>query len=154
MEASVMVLGRKSALFEYVPEFAEYLAKYPTVELDGTTDLIFCVFEDFGMKPTLSTRHVSIHRAPEGYRIKFTLAEINLYSSHYFQSMYSVTTLAESDLIDDGMASYVLFSQRFWFDSELKGMKRRSAEGRLSDAMEDTMKRQRDRLEAAYQSEK
>jgi hypothetical protein len=68
--------------------------------------------------------------------------------------MYSITSLVESDLVDEGMAPYVLFSQRFWFDGELKGMKRRSAEGRLSDAMEDTMKRQRERLETDYQSQK
>ncbi|UCH85583.1 MAG: hypothetical protein JSW50_07830 [Candidatus Latescibacterota bacterium] len=147
------ILGRSSALYEHVPEFATYLDSYPNGELEGAADLLYCVYEDFGMKPTLSTRHVSFYQPTQSYSANFMLAEINIYSSHYFQAMYSMTTFLEADLHGEDKSSYVILIQRFWFDKELKGMKRRSAEGRLSNAMEESFSRQRDRLVASYKNQ-
>jgi hypothetical protein len=147
-------LGQSSVLYEFVPEFSDYLSRFPSVELEGTTDFAYCVFEDFGMKPTLSTRHVSIYQPSEAYKVKFLVAEINLYSSHYFQAMYSLTSFLEAEVRNEGKSSYILWVQRFWFDNELKGMKRRSAEGRLSDAMKDNIEVQTKRLHEKYKSEK
>jgi hypothetical protein len=141
---------QSSILFEYDPKFAEYLSQYPAVKLEGTTDFIYWAFEEFGMKPSLSTRHVSIYQPGEEYRTKFVIAEINLYSSHYFQAAYSLTAFLEEEIEDAGESSYIVWAQRLWFDKELGGLKRRSAQGRLRGAMEDGIKRQSEQLSAEY----
>lgn len=142
-----------SILFEYDPKFADYLSQFPAVKLDGTTDFVYWAFEEFGMKPSLSTRHVSIYQPGEEYRTKFVIAEINLYSSHYFQAAYSLTSVLEEEIRDEGKSSYIIWAQRLWFDKELGGLKRRSAQRRLRSAMKNGIQRQGEQLRAEYEKQ-
>ena len=52
-----------SYIFDYNPEFYEYLSDYPTKQLDGVKNFLYWSNERLGLKPVISVTHVSIYRS-------------------------------------------------------------------------------------------
>jgi hypothetical protein len=149
-EAAESILGTSPHLYKYINSLHKYMSDYPNSDLDGAEDFIYWSLEDFGMKPTVELNHVVILDAPGGKTTDAAIGEISFYASHYFTAAMSLVFWVEDDLEGKGTAPYVLVSQRQWFDGDVKGLKRKQLNSRLKKSLEDTLQRQRDRLNAAY----
>ena len=58
------ILKASPSVYEYEPEFYEYLRGYPVKRLGNVHDFIYWSKEKIGLKPVISVTHVSIYRRP------------------------------------------------------------------------------------------
>jgi hypothetical protein len=56
------LLQESPYLLDDVPEFHEYLERFPEVELSGVEDFVYWSKEDIGLKPVTTLTHVSIYQ--------------------------------------------------------------------------------------------
>jgi hypothetical protein len=60
------LLKESTYVNDYAPELANYIDKFPTVQLPGSTTYIYWSKEQFGIQPVMSMTHVTIYsRKPE-----------------------------------------------------------------------------------------
>ena len=78
------MLENSSFLYEYFPEFHDYLLDYPKAELPGGTDFFYWSMNEFGLKPLFRMNHVVIYPLGEGHNAGVAIASKMLYASHYF----------------------------------------------------------------------
>jgi hypothetical protein len=76
------LLGNSPYLFEYVPEFNEYLREFPTLKRENVRDVFYWTKDTFGLKPTVSIYHVTT-QMDGGTAL---MAQKLLYASHYFNA--------------------------------------------------------------------
>jgi hypothetical protein len=85
------MLSYSKALPEYLPEFYNYLLTYPDGKPARVDDTFYWAKVKFGLKPTLRVVHVLTMRGSGPAEPEYTIAEKQLYSSHYFETALDLT---------------------------------------------------------------
>jgi hypothetical protein len=98
------VLRNSPYLPEYVPAFHQYLEAYPKGSLPATTDLLFWTKDEFGLKPTVSMYHLTIHEPPAQSSSLLVAIKL-LYASHFFNAGLELMAASPTP---DGKGFYLL----------------------------------------------
>jgi hypothetical protein len=85
------MLSYSKALPRYLPDFYNYLLAYPKGNPGMVEDTFYWSKVKFGLKPTLRVVHVLTARGKSADEPVYTIAEKQLYSSHYFQTALDLT---------------------------------------------------------------
>jgi hypothetical protein len=85
------MLSYSKALPKYLPDFYNYLLSYPNGKSEHVEDAFYWDNVKFGLKPTLRVVHVLTLRGTIPGEPDYTIAEKQLYSSHYFQTALDLT---------------------------------------------------------------
>jgi hypothetical protein len=85
------MLSYSKALPKYLPDFYNYLLTYPDGEPANVESTFYWAKVKFGLKPTLRVVHVLTLRGNGPAGPAYTIAEKQLYSSHYFESALDLT---------------------------------------------------------------
>lgn len=110
------LLARSPYVFEYVPEFHQYLASYPHTTLPGVTDALYWSTDKMpSLRPVLSITHLSIY-TPPGAPLTLMSAK-QLYASHYFEAALDLSTVLDRPDGAGGAGVYVMVLKRMRFDN-------------------------------------
>jgi hypothetical protein len=85
------MLSYSKALPKYLPDFYNYLLVYPKERPANVEDTFSWAKVKFGLKPTLRLVHVLTLHGNSATEPAYTIAEKQLYSSHYFQTALDLT---------------------------------------------------------------
>jgi hypothetical protein len=123
------VLDARPGLGEFVPEFREYLAQYPSQPLPGVSESFYWSTESFGLKPMASITHVYVYVQPG----RAAIASKQIYAS----SLGLTAALDDpGDASNPGM--YLVYLNRSRIDllsGFFGGLRRVILRGRLRDGM-------------------
>ncbi|HLH30656.1 MAG TPA: hypothetical protein VKY31_05600 [Terriglobia bacterium] len=139
-------------MYDYSPEFENYLETYPRSRPQNALDFIYWSKEKFGLKPVISITHVIISKRqrPDGNDV--VIASKGIYASHYFEASLGLTALVRGPASDPSH-SYLIYLNRSRADA-LRGpfssMKRALISSTLRDGARKTMEMVRQRLESEY----
>ena len=128
------VLNSRPGLAGVVPEFHEYLARYPTEVLPDVSEFFYWSTESFGLKPVASVTHVSIYAQPG----RIVIASKQIYASHYFDASLGSTAALDENAEAPGPSMYLLYLNRSSIDllhGFLGGFRRAILRGRLREGM-------------------
>ncbi len=132
------ILKASPYIYDYEPEFYEYLREYPAKHLDDSEDFIYWSKEKFGLKPVISVTHVSIYSRP-GTEHKL-IASKQIYASHYFEASLGLTAVVVAQSQDPSF--YLLYLNRSrsdalrgGFSGLASGQVKRSARSGLQENM-------------------
>ena len=103
------ILKASPYIYDYDPEFYEYLRDYPKKPLDGVENFVYWSKEKFGLKPVISVTHVSIYQQPELHLT--LLASKQIYANHYFEASLGLT-VALAATQDTNPSFYLLYFNR------------------------------------------
>jgi hypothetical protein len=84
------LLANSPYLFDYVPEFFEYVRSYPKGKREGVSDVFYWTKDNFGLKPTVSIYHVNGEKG-DGRAL---MSQKLLWASHYFNAGLEVWAIA------------------------------------------------------------
>lgn len=70
----------------YLPDFYHYLLAYPSAKPANVDDTFYWARVKFGLKPTLRVVQMVTLRGKPADQMAYTIAEKQLYSSHYFET--------------------------------------------------------------------
>jgi hypothetical protein len=136
------LLANSPYLAEYVKEFNDYLASYPTAKLPDTDDVLYWTKDTFGLKPVISAYHLTLHKGPRGALIANKL----LYASHFFNASLEILAGVPTP---DGKGLYLLSLFRTRLDPPT-GMLAGVLMGKVRDGIEtgvrENLKRARENL--------
>ena len=139
------LLAHSPYLVDYVKEFNDYLAAYPTGQLAGAEDVLYWAKDTFGLKPVVSAYHATLYRGPRGALIANKL----LAATHFFNASLEIMAAAPTP---DGKGLYLLSLYRTRIDPPT-GMLGGVLMGKVRDGIEtglkENLKTARDRLAAA-----
>jgi hypothetical protein len=96
-------------LFEYNPDLYAFLDRYPTVQLDHSSDFLYWSRVKFGLKPLIRINHVVIDRDSSEDVTEAAIASKAIYSSHYFRAALELRFLIPDPVRRDDQGFY-LFS--------------------------------------------
>jgi hypothetical protein len=85
------MLSYSKALPRYLPDFYNYLLTYPDGKTARVDDTFYWAKVKFGLKPTLRVVHVLTMRGESPSEPAYSIAEKQLYSSHYFETALDLT---------------------------------------------------------------
>ena len=85
------ILSYAKTLPTNLPDFRHYLLAYPAAKPANTQDVFYWANEKFGLKPTLRVIHVVTRKGQSANEPAYTIAEKQLYASHYFQTALNLT---------------------------------------------------------------
>ena len=85
------MLSYSKALPKYLPDFYNYLLSYPAGKHENVEDTFYWAKVKFGLKPTLRVIHVLTYHGTPPDEPVYSIAEKQLYSSHYFQTALDLT---------------------------------------------------------------
>ena len=113
-DAFTALLAESNYLYDYVPQFEEYLKNYPSAKLEGVSDTLFWSSDRLpSLRPILGITHLSIY-TPPGAPLTLISAK-QLYASHYFLGAFTLTTILDRpDAPSTGV--YYIVVQRMRFD--------------------------------------
>lgn len=94
-ETFASLIGHLEALPVYLPELNEYLLKYPKAKSDHVQAGFYWEKVDFGLKPTFRIVQKIIYRGASVNGPAYSVAEKQLYASHYFQTALDLTVLVK-----------------------------------------------------------
>ena len=80
-----------------LPDYYNYLLSYPEGKPANVEDMFYWEKVKFGLKPTLRVVQVVIMRGNNPHEPAYTIAEKQLYSSHYFETALDITYCISSD---------------------------------------------------------
>lgn len=133
------ILKASPYIYDYEPEFYEYLRQYPAIRLDGLHDFIYWSNEKFGLKPVISATHVSIYRRPDsGHTL---IASKQIYASHYFEASLGLTVVLASSQ-QEQPSFYLLYLNRSRSDAlhgGFSGLARGQVKSRARRGMKTNM---------------
>jgi len=133
------VLSAQPGLAEFVPEFREYLAQYPSEPLAGVREFFYWSTESFGLKPVASVTHVSVYDQPG----RAVTASQQLYASHYFDASLGLALALDDDSDPLRPRMYLAYLNRSRIDL-LSGffgdLRRLILQGRLRDGMQKNLR--------------
>ena len=142
------LLRQSPYLYEYAPEFHQYLEQFPRKPLPGAEDFLYWSKEKFGFKPVLSVTHVTIYRRNLGAASSLLIASKQIYASHYFDSSLGLTAFVEDRA--GAPASYLMYLNRSRADAlggNFSSMKRSLLASELRRGTEQNLRRIRQLLE-------
>lgn len=144
------LLKQSPYLFEYVPEFQEYLDKFPNSQLPNVENFIYWSIEKFGLKPVVSITHVAIYKKKQGNKTYILIASKQIYASHYFDASLGLTGIMNEAETTSKPISYLMYLNRSRTDT-LKGMfsgiKRSLIGGRVLEGLEKSLHLNKQKLE-------
>jgi len=136
------MLSYSQALPKYVPEFNRYLLEYPAAKLGNAEDLFYWAKVKFGLKPTLRVIHMVVHRGNPPAAPSCSIAEKQLYSSHYFETALDMT-FCVPDATEAKPGGFYLIKVMGSEQSGLTGIKgsivRKVAVGRSVDGLKKSL---------------
>jgi hypothetical protein len=91
------ILSYSQVLPKVAPELHNYLLDYPQNKAANVEDLFYWDKVKFGLKPTLRVVQVVIVPGSNPHEPAYTIAEKQLYSSHYFETALDLTFCVSSD---------------------------------------------------------
>jgi hypothetical protein len=101
------MLSYSKALPKYLPDFYNYLLTYPDGKPSQVDDTFYWAKVKFGLKPTLRVVHVLTMRGNGPTEPAYTIAEKQLYSSHYFETALDLT-FCIPETTDAGQSGFYL----------------------------------------------
>lgn len=85
------ILSYAKALPQNVPELYNYIVNYPQYKAANISSMFYWDSVKFGLKPTLRIVQVVIMQGSSPEEPAYTIAEKQLYSSHYFETALDLT---------------------------------------------------------------
>jgi len=144
------MLSYSKALPKYLPEFYNYLLTYPDGKPARVDDTFYWAKVKFGLKPTLRVVHVLTMRGNGPTEPEYTIAEKQLYSSHYFETALDLTFCA-SETPDPKQPGFYLIMAMGSEQAGLTGFKgsivRKVAVDRSASALQKSLTAIKDALE-------
>ncbi len=133
------ILKASPYIYDYEPEFYEYLRVYPAKRLDNLDDFIYWSKEKFELKPVISVTHVSIYRRPgSGHTL---IASKQIYASHYFEASLGLTDVVVSPQQQEP-SFYLIYLNRSRSDAlhgGFSGLARGQVKSRARSGLEKNM---------------
>ena len=143
------MLSYSQILPKIIPEFYKYLLEYPNSKPANTDDMFYWDKVKFGLKPTLRVVQVVSMRSSNPHEPAYTIAEKQLYSSHYFETALDLTFCINGD--DPNQPGFYLIK---FMGSEQAGMTgfkgsivRKVAVGRSASSLQKSLTVIKDTLE-------
>lgn len=146
------ILKASPYVYDYEPEFYEYLRAYPAKRLDNVDDFIYWSKEKFGLKPVISVTHVTIYRKPDSGRTLISSKQI--YASHYFEASLGLTAVVSTSQIR-APSFYLLYLNRSRADAlhgGFSGLARGQVKSRARSGMQKNMEKIKLSIESSYLS--
>ncbi len=106
------VLDARPGLAGLVPEFHEYLTRYPNDLLPGFSEFFYWSTESFGLKPVTGVTHVSLYVQPG----RAVIASKQIYASHYFDASLGMTAALDDDSQASDPGMYLVYLNRSRID--------------------------------------
>jgi hypothetical protein len=139
------VLDHTPAIGSLVPGLPNHLARFPRDRIAGAEDFLYWSKEKFGVAPFISVTHVTIV-CPAARMCVMTTKDV--YSSRYIDA--SLALVIVSDAGDNGDAVDVVYTNRARVNAlkgGLSGLRRSIVERRARNAIDDSLKTIKIRLE-------
>ncbi|MCW5967004.1 MAG: hypothetical protein KIT57_00690 [Blastocatellales bacterium] len=134
------LLQHSSHLFQYEPQLANYLEKYPQARPHGTEDIFYWQKAEFGLKPVVRASHLVIHRRQQGGDLRYAIASKMLMASHYFRAALELKSLAPDGSSPGGKSFYLICINRSFVDG-LTGVKGSLIRGTVKSRSRDSLER-------------
>jgi hypothetical protein len=136
------MLSYSRALPKYLPDFNNYLLTYPAGKPADVQDTFYWAKVKFGLKPTLRVVHVVTMQSENPAEPAYTIAEKQLYSSHYFETALDLT-FCVPDSTDPKQPGYYLIMAMGSEQAGLTGFKgsivRRVAVDRSASSLQKSL---------------
>jgi len=146
------LLQHSSHLFQYEPQLAGYLEKYPQARPPGTEDIFYWQKAEFGLKPVVRASQLVIHRRQQGSDVTYAIASKMLLASHYFRAALELKSLAPDGASPGGKSFYLICLNRSFVDG-LTGVKggliRGTVKARSRDSLARYLASVKQKIEAA-----
>ena len=91
------MLSYSSVLPKVLPDYYSYLLDYPNGKPANIENMFYWEKVKFGLKPTLRTVQVVTMKGNNPHEPAYTIAEKQLYSSHYFETALDLTFCIRSE---------------------------------------------------------
>lgn len=146
------ILQASPYVYDYAPEFYEYLRAYPAKHLDNVEDFIYWSKEKFGLKPVISVTHVTIYRKPDTGRTLISSKQI--YASHYFEASLGLTVVISTSQTE-APSFYLLYLNRSRSDAlhgGFSGLARGQVKSRARNGMQRNIERIKLSIESLYRA--
>ncbi|MGH7470958.1 MAG: hypothetical protein ACRENP_23670 [Longimicrobiales bacterium] len=135
-------------LYQYVPEFQQYLDSYPRSKLERASDVVFWSRDELpSLRPILNITHVSVY-TPTALPQMTLVSSKGIYANHYFQAALDILAIVERT--DAPGTSYVLVLRRYRFDSLTAGIV--NLRGRVTNAMRSLTTTDLQRFKTTYEA--
>jgi hypothetical protein len=134
------LISRASGLQQTAPELRRYLEEFPQAKPAGATDILYWTRENSGLKPVVSIVHGVIYRPP-GAPGQATVAQKQIYASHYFDASLALLYLFEAQ-VNGRPFTYVVYVNRSRGDllrGALGGVRRRLLREQALTAARETL---------------
>jgi hypothetical protein len=139
-------------MYEYVPEFQNYLENFPNARPENVENFVYWSKEEFGLKPVISVTHITIHKRFRTDGLDVMIGSKGIYASHYFETSLGLTGFIQSQASEPSR-SYLIYINRSHADALrglFAGVKRSLINGRLRDGAKKNMEMIRQKLETEY----
>ena len=145
-----LVLSYSDALPARLPEFYNYLLRYPNAKPGNVEDRFYWARVKFGLKPTLRIVQLTTMLGKPGDDLSCALAEKQLYSSHYFETALELSFCVRGrDLTRRGFYLIMAMGSEQAGLTSLKGsIIRKAAVSRSVSNLQDALTSIRHALEA------
>ena len=132
-----------------LPDFYNYLLDYPKGKPANVENMFYWDKVKFGLKPTLRVVQVVTMQGNHPHEPAYTIAEKQLYSSHYFETALDITYCIRSD--DPTQPGFYLIKVMGSEQAGLTGLKgsivRKSAVDRSASSLQKSLMTIKDALE-------
>jgi len=143
------MLGYNQVLPKVLPDMYNYLLDYPKAKPANVEDMFYWARVKFGLKPTLRVVQVVSTRGSNPHEPAYTIAEKQLYSSHYFETALDLAFCVSSD--DPKQPGFYLIKLMGSEQAGLTGFKgsivRKIAVGRSASSLQKSLTAIKDILE-------
>jgi hypothetical protein len=143
------ILSYSQVLPKALPDFYNYLLSYPNSKPANVQDMFYWDKVKFGLKPTLRVVQVVTMQSNNPHEPAYTIAEKQLYSSHYFETALDLTYCLRGD--DPKQPGFYLIMVMGSEQAGLTGFKgsivRKAAVGRTASSLQKSLASIKDTLE-------
>ena len=143
------ILSYATVLPKALPDYYNYLLDYPNGKPANVDNMFYWAKVKFGLKPTLRVVQVVTMQGNNPHEPAYTIAEKQLYSSHYFETALDITYCIRSD--DPNQPGFYLIKVMGSEQAGLTGFKgsivRKAAVGRSASNLQKSLASIKDSLE-------
>jgi len=143
------MLSYAKALPKALPDYYNYLLDYPKGKPAKVENMFFWEKVKFGLKPTMRVVHVVTMQGNNLHEPAYTIAEKQLYSSHYFETALDLTYCIRSD--DPNQPGFYLIMVMGSEQAGLTGFKgsilRKAATGKTASNLQKSLETIKNALE-------
>lgn len=143
-------------LFQYDPQLAAYLRKYPQEKPPDTEDIFYWQKGEFGLKPVIRASHVVIHRNQHGSYCTYAIASKMLLATHYFRAALELKSVVPDSPTPDAKSFYLVCLNRSFVDglTGFKGMLiRGTVKSKSRQSLEQYLAGVKNETESAYKTQ-